>query len=229
MLLEQDEYEFHSYTGEEAAATPSLVNAVSHVFSNSFGTNPQGRPYRLGPKKTRERLESTDHLFIAYHQTEGVAGYLYARILHATQGVLGWIDSLAVLPDHRRKKVATRLVNHLVDTISTCRWVGCATPNPIAALVITNVVHGKVYIDRCNPPGDVLNMIKEIRPKCPDLRGADFNASTLRVKTSFTPVSSEETKEWSPPHPSEPPPWWASLQNLPSEYEALLIIDRDQQ
>jgi len=69
-------------------------------------------------------------------------------------------------------------------------------------------------------------MINEIRPQCPDLRGADFNARSLRVKTHFTPVSSEETREWSPPHPSEPPPWWASLQNLPSEYEALLVIDR---
>ena len=72
MLSEQDEYEFHSYKGEEAAATPNLVNAVSHVFSNSFGTNPQGRPYRLGPKTTKERLESTDHLFVANHQTEGL-------------------------------------------------------------------------------------------------------------------------------------------------------------
>ena len=225
-MNERDAYEFSAYKGMDAAAIPSLVDAVSHIFCNSFGTTPQGKPYRLGPKKTKERLESTDLLFVAQHQTEGIIGYLYARILPYTHGIVGWIDSLAVLPHHRRKKVATRLVDTLIEALSTCRWVGCATPNPIAALVITNVVHGKVYIGECSPSQEFIDMINEIRPQCPDLSGADFNARSLRVKTHFTPVSSEETREWSPPHPSEPPPWWASLQNLPSEYEALLVIDR---
>jgi len=222
-----DAYEFLAYKGRDAAAVPILVDAVSHVFCNSFGTTPQGKPYRLGPKKTKERLESTDLLFVAEHQTEKIIGYLYARILSYSDGIVGWIDSLAVLPQHRRKKVATRLVDALIEALTTCRWVGCATPNPIAALVITNVIRGKVHIGECAPSQEVIDMINEIRPRCPDLRGADFNAKSLRVKTHFTPVSSEETREWSPPHPSEPPPWWATLQNLPNEYEALLVIDRN--
>jgi len=108
-MNERDAYEFLAYKGRDAAAIPSLGDAVSHVFGNSFGTTPQEKPYRLGPKKTKERLESTDLLFVAQHQTEGIIGYLYARILPYTHGIVGWIDSLAVLPHHRRKRVVTRL------------------------------------------------------------------------------------------------------------------------
>ncbi len=83
-----------------------------------------------------------------------------------------------------------------------------------------------VYVEGCRPSPEVISMIEYIRPKCPDLRGTDFNPTRLLVKTKFTPVKSEDTTEWRPPHPSEPPPWWASLENLPDDYEALLIIDR---
>jgi hypothetical protein len=155
-----------------------------------------------------------------------MAGYLYSRILRSESGAVGWIDSLAVLPQYRRKGVATRLVEEFLREVSTCRWVGCATPNPIAALVITRAVNGVTYIEGCQPPPEVISMIEDIRPKCPDLRGTDFNSTRLLVKTKFTPVKSEDTTEWKPPHPSEPPPWWASLENLPEEYEALLVIDR---
>lgn len=220
-------YEFRTYSGPEAAGSETLVRGIAHVFSNSFGTNPKtGKPYRLGTKTTRERLLSTNYVFAAQH-SGGTTGYLYARLIPSGRGTVGWIDSLAVLPPHRRKGIGTRLVNDFVSTTSDSRWIGRATPNPIAALVITRSVRGAVYIEECHAPDEVIELIEEIRPKCPDLQGADFNPTRLLVKTRFTPIKSEDSTEWRPPHPSEPPPWWASLENLPKEYEALLIIDRE--
>lgn len=196
------------------------------MFSHSFGKNPKtDKPYRLGPKTTRDRLSTTSYLFAGQYPHEMV-GYLYARILESGSGTVGWIDSLAVLPLHRRKGVATKLVEEFLSRASECRWIGCATPNPIAALVITRTVNGRTYVEGSQPSAEVVAMIEEIRPQCPDLQGTDFNPARLLVKTKFTPVKSEDTTEWKPPHPSEPPPWWASLENLPEEYEALLIIDR---
>ena len=220
------DYRFRAYSGQEAADSESLVKGISYVFSHSFGTNPKtGKAYRLGPKTTKERLMTTNYVVIAQHSEE-VIGYLYARVIKSGRGKVGWIDSLAVLPPHRRKGIGTRLVNDFVSTTSDTRWIGCATPNPIAALVITKTVKGAAYIGECHAPEEVISMVEEIRPRCPDLQGADFNPTRLLVKTQFTPVRSEDSTEWRPPHPSEPPPWWASLENLPKEYEALLIIDR---
>jgi GNAT superfamily N-acetyltransferase len=225
-MNQQSPYDYRRLAGCDAAQSTDIVNAVSHIFSNSFGTNPQtGQPYTLGPKTTRKRLDRTDHVFTAQHKANGFIGYLYARRIPYSQGAVGWIDSLAVLPAHRRKGVASSLVKKLTLATPDCRWFGCATPNPIAALVITNVVRGKTYIGDCNPPAEVVSVINEIRPQCPDLSGVEFNPRTLLVRTTFTPVSIDDTKEWNPPHPSEPPPWWSSLTNLPSEYEALLLID----
>lgn len=219
-------YHFYSYLGPEASESDRLVRGVSTVFSHSFGENPKTkRPYRLGPKTTRERLSGTSHLLVA-QDLEDMVGYLYSRTLSSGSGPVGWIDSLAVLPLHRRKGIATRLVERFLSQVSACRWIGCATPNPIAALVITRAVRGITYVEGSQPPREVISMIEDIRPKCPDLRGTDFNPTRLLVKTQFTPVKSEDTTEWKPPHPSEPPPWWASLENLPDDYEALIIIDR---
>ena len=219
-------YDFLYYPATEAANTPTVVKAISDVFSSSFGTNSKGKPYTLGPKTTKKRLESTDHAIVAQSQIDDIVGYVYARVIKYSHGVVGWIDSLAVMPDHRRKKIATCLISDLLAKIPESQWVGCATPNPIAALVITKVVQGTVYVGECSPPQEVIDMIDEIRSHCPDLSGTDFNHQKLLVRTNFTPVFSEKTTEWSPPQPTEPPPWWASLKNLPSDYEALLIIKR---
>ena len=220
-------YTFSAHTGPEAAHMPTIVEGISSVFSHSFGTNPRtGRPYRLGPKTTKDRLLSTGHVFVAQSDENGIVAYLYARGLRSKNGFVGWIDSLAVLPAHRLKGIATQFVRQLLGAVSEARWIGCATPNPDAALVITRAVGGVAYLGECQAPENVISMIEQIRPHCPDLRGADFNPTRLLVKTKFTPVMSEDTTEWRPPNSSEPPPWWASLENLPKEYEALLIIDR---
>jgi GNAT superfamily N-acetyltransferase len=222
-----EEYSFSVHVGSEAAHTPEIVEGISDVFSHSFGTNPRtGKPYRLGPKTTKDRLLSTGHVFVARSAENEIIAYLYARVIRSENGIVVWVDSLAVLPTHRLKGIATHLVTQLLETIPESRWVGCATPNPVAAWVITKGVGGTPYLGECDPPNEVISMIEYIRPQCPDLQGADFNPTKLLVKTKFTPVMSEDATEWRPPHPSEPPPWWASLENLPEGYEALLIIDR---
>ncbi len=221
-------YDFRYYPARDAAASSEVINAISRVFSSSFGSSPKGRPYRLGPRMTKARIESTHHVIVSRHHADAdeIVGYVYASVIAYAKEVVGWIDSLAVMPNHRRRKIATRLVDDLLGRIPDCRWVGCATPNPIAALVITRVVRGHAFVGECQLPQEVIDMIEQIRPRCPDLRGADFNPRKLLVRTNFSPVCSEDTTDWSPPHPSEPPPWWASLKNLPNNHEALLIIDR---
>ena len=146
-------YQFCYYQAKEAAESSEVVNAVSHVFSNSFGNTPtpEGKPYRLGPKTTKARIESTRHVIVSRRHAVPV-GYIYARVIASTDAVVGWIDSLAVMPGHRRRKIATRLIGDLLEKISDCRWVGCATPNPVAALVMTRVVRGDAYVGESNPP-----------------------------------------------------------------------------
>lgn len=221
-------YRLERHSAPHAAKDSTLVAAVAHIFSHSFGTNPKtGQPYRLGPKTTRERLQGTTDLIIGFEDsTSSAMGYIYGRTIESPQGLMVWIDSLAVEPEHRRKGLGTKLVSTLILAHASCRWVGCATPNPVAALVITRAIGGHAYAGECSPPTELVRMIESVRGRIPDLRGAEFNATRLLVRTSFNPTSTGDSKDWIPPHPSEPPPWWSSLAHLPSEHEALLVIDR---
>ena len=221
-------YRLERHSAPHAAKGSTLVAAVAHIFSHSFGTNPKpGQPYRLGPKTTRERLQGTTDLIIGFEDsTSSAMGYIYGRTIESPHGLVIWIDSLAVEPEHRRKGLGTKLVSALILAYASCRWVGCATPNPVAALVITRATGGHPYAGECSPPPELIQMIESVRGRIPDLRGAEFNATRLLVRTSFNPTSTGDSKDWSPPHPSEPPPWWSSLAHLPSEHEALLVIDR---
>ena len=220
-------YQFQSHSGSSSAESSSLVHAVSSIFSNSFGVNPKTQqPYRLGPKTTRKRLALAHRLFLASDEGGQPVGYCFATEITSSSGAVGWIDSLAVLPQHRRKGVGTRLVENFAEHFSSVRWIGCATPNPIAALVISKVVQGKLFIGECDPTEELVAMINEIRPLCQDLRGVDFNPRSLLVRTQFHPSDTGDSRGWSPPQPTEPPPWWSSLENLSSQYEALLIVDK---
>jgi len=220
-------YQFQSHSGSTASESASLVHAVSSIFSNSFGINPKTQqPYRLGPKTTKKRLALAHCLFLASDEADHFVGYLFATEIASSGGSVGWIDSLAVLPPHRRKGVGTKLVANFAEHFSSVRWIGCATPNPIAAFVITKVVKGEFYIGECDPTEELVDMINEIRSLCQDLRGVDFNPRSLLVRTKFHPSDTGDNTEWCPPHPTEPPPWWSSLENLSSQYEALLIVDK---
>ncbi len=225
-------YQSQAHRCSTASESPPLVKAVSDIFSNSFGINPEtGKPYRLGLKATQRRLALAHHLFLVSHKTNGFVGYLYATEIPSSKGSVGWIDSLAVLPKHRQKGVGRQLVTDFAEMFARARWIGCATPNPIAALVITKAVEGKLYIGECTPPPpeELVLMFNEIRPLCPDLSGVDFNPNSMLVGTGFSPSRTGDIKEWRPAHPMEPPPWWSSLENLSSQYEALLIIDTESQ
>ena len=143
-------YRFQSHSGSSDSESPSLVHAVSSIFSNSFGINPKTQqPYRLGPKTTKKRLALVHRLFLASDEEDHPVGYLFTTEIQSSRGAVGWIDSLAVLPEHRRKGVGT-----------------------------------------------------------------------------LHPSDTGDNTEWCPPHPTEPPPWWSSLENLSSQYEALLIVDK---
>ena len=223
-------YQFQSHSGSSASESPSLVDAVSSIFGKSFGINPKTqKPYRLGSQRTKKRLASAHRLFLASGEVDQPVGYLFATEIRSSCGSVGWIDSLAVLPQHRRKGIGTRLVENFAQHFASVRWIGCATPNPIAAFVIFRVVKGRLYIGECDPTEELVGMINEIRPLCQDLRGVDFNQRLLLVRTKVHPSDTGDNREWCPPHPTEPPPWWSSLENLSSQYEALLIVDKSHQ
>lgn len=211
--------------GPEAARNATVTGLVSKIFNESFGYRPDGRPYRLGPKSTEEKLASTDFLFIAGDEQSGI-GYLYGKEIPAMGGRVAWIESMAVLPLYRRQGVATALIQKFRLATKGSSKIGCATPNPIAALVVTRAVPGTLYIGNRHPPAAVLHMLREIRQHCFDLRGCAIRKNTLQIKTGFSPLSRSDERKWNPRKPSDPPYWWSELEHLPNTYEALLIIDR---
>ena len=211
--------------GPEAARNETVTGLVSKIFNESFGYRPGGKPYRLGPKSTAERLASTDFLLIAGDEQSGI-GYLFGKEIPAMGGRIAWIESMAVLPLYRKQGIATALLHKFCLTTKGSSKVGCATPNPIAALVVTRAVPGTLYVGNCNPPAAMLHMLREIRQHCFDLRGCAIQTKTLRIKTGFSPLSRSDEREWNPRKPSSPPSWWSELEHLPNAYEALLVIER---
>lgn len=213
------------FAGQEAARNATVTGLVSKIFNESFGYRPDGKPYRLGPKSTAERLASTDLLFIAGDEQSGI-GYLFGKEIPSMGGRIAWIESMAVLPLYRKQGIATALIHQFRLATKGSSRIGCATPNPIAALVVTRTVPGTVYIGNCNPPHAVLHMLREIRQHCFDLRGCAIQKKPLGIKTGFSPLSRSDERQWNPRTPSDPPYWWSELEHLPNAYEALLVIER---
>ena len=213
------------FSGPEAARNETVTALVSKIFNESFGYRPDGKPYRLGPKSMAERLASTDLLFIAGDEQSGI-GYLFGKEIPSMGGRIAWVESMAVLPLYRRQGIATTLIQEFRLATKGSSKIGCATPNPIAALVVTRTVPGTAYIGNCYPPAAVLHMLREIRQHCFDLRGCAIQKKPLRIKTGFSPLSRSDEREWNPRTPSSPPYWWSELEHLPNDYEALLVIER---
>ena len=173
--------------GPEAARNEPVTGLVSKIFNESFGYRPDGKPYRLGPKSTAERLASTDFLLIAGDEQSGI-GYLFGKEIPAMGGRIAWIESMAVLPLYRKQGIATALLHKFCLTTKGSSKVGCATPNPIAALVVTRAVPGTLYIGNCNPPAAMLHMLREIRQHCFDLRGCAIQTKTVTNKNRIQPA-----------------------------------------
>lgn len=213
------------YAAHSATDNESLVKLVSSIFNESFGFRPDGRPYRMGPKSITERLLETDYLLVAGDDRSGI-GYLFGKEIPSSQGRIAWIESMAVLPLYRRSGVATSLVRNFCTLTRMAPRFGFATPNPIAALIATREVQGKTYIGSCYPPYALRLLLKEIRQNCFDLRGCHIDEDHFRIRTGFSPLSRSDQREWCPRRNTPEPPWWTSLQHLPNEFEALLVIEK---
>lgn len=223
--IASDPTQISVFSGPQAATSNQVVRIVANLFNESFGFRPDGKPYRLSHRLTAERLGSTDYLFVAGDERSGV-GYLYGKEIPCSYRRIAWIESMAVLPLYRMQGIATELVRRFCKATSGARRVGCVTPNPIAALIVSQVVNGKMFIDHCNPPRYLLKMLKEIRSNCFDLRGCAIDEKTLRIRTGFSPLSPSDEREWRPKKVCEAPPWWDSIKNMPNEFEAILVIER---
>ena len=212
-------------SGQQAALNDEAVRLISKIFNESFGYRPDGKLYRLGPKSITERLMQTDYVFLAGGQGAGV-GYLFGKEIPSSMGRIAWIESMAVLPIYRRQGIATSLVQAFSEATRAAPRLGCATPNPIAPLIVGRVIPGNMFIGRCFPPYRLVQLLKEIRQHCFDLRGCAVDESNLTIKTGFSPLSRSDQREWQPRQPQPEPRWWTGIENLPNEYESLLIIER---
>lgn len=211
--------------GYQAASSDQTVRRISQIFNESFGYRPDGKPYRLGPKSVIERLLQTDYVFLAGGTDAGI-GYLFGKEIPSSMGRIAWIESMAVLPIYRQQGIATSLVRAFSEVTRAASRLGCATPNPIAALIVSRVVAGKMFIGKSGTPYRLVQLLKEIRQNCFDLRGCTVEESSLTIKTGFSPLSRSDQREWHPRQPHSEPNWWRSIEHLPNEYEALLIIER---
>ena len=212
-------------SGYQAASCDEIVRGISQIFNESFGYRPDGRQYRLGPKSVNERLLQTDFVFLA-GGSDAAIGYLFGKEIPSSMGRIAWIESMAVLPIYRRQGIATSLVQSFSTATKAAPRLGCATPNPIAALVVSRVVDGRLFIGKGGTPYRLVQLLKEIRQNCFDLRGCSIEETSLTIKTGFSPLSRSDQREWRPRQSQAEPKWWNAIEHLPNEYEALLIIER---
>jgi GNAT superfamily N-acetyltransferase len=223
--LPKTEPSIEVFSGQQAAASAETVRLISQVFNESFGYRPDGKPYKLGPKSVTERLLQTDYVFLAGGRDAGV-GYLFGKEIPSSMGRIAWIESMAVLPIYRRHGIGTSLVRSFTYATKASPRLGCATPNPIAALIVSRAVEGKMFVGKCYPPYRLIQLLKDIRQYCFDLRGCAIDETSLTIRTGFSPLSRSDQREWRPTKPEPEPTWWSSIEHLPNEYEALLIVER---
>lgn len=211
--------------GYQAASSEETVRRISQIFNESFGYRPDGKPYRLGPKSITERLRQTDYVFLA-GESGAAIGYLFGKEIPSSMGRIAWIESMAVLPIYRRQGIATSLLRAFADATKAAPRLGFATPNPIAVLIASRVVSGRMHLGKCETPVRLVQLLTEIRQHCFDLRGCSIDESNLTIKTGFSPLSRCDQREWHPRTSQSQPQWWSSIQHLPNHFEALLIIER---
>ncbi len=231
LTLEHDEKSregvpgIHSLAGYQAAASEETSRRISHIFNESCGYRPDGKQYSLDPKSVPEGLQQTDYVFLA-GESDTAIGYLFGKEIPSSMGRIAWIESMAVLPLYRRQGVATSLLRSFVNATKAAPRLGCATPNPIAALIVSRTVDGKMFLGKCGTPYRLVQLLKEIRQHCFDLRSCSIDESNLTIRTGFSPLSRCDQREWLPRTFQPQPQWWNSIEHLPNDFEALLIIER---
>jgi hypothetical protein len=83
-----------------------------------------------------------------------------------------------------------------------------------------------MFVGECRVPDRLIQLLKEIRQNCFDLRGCSIGESNFTIKTGFSPLSRSDQREWHPRNPQPEPAWWSTIEHLPNEYEALIVIER---
>jgi hypothetical protein len=87
--------------------------------------------------------------------------------------------------------------------------LGCASQNPIAALVVNRVVKGTMFVGECGVPPRLIQVMNEIRQDCFDLRGRSIEESNFTIKTGSSPLSRSDQREWRPRIAQPEPAWWS--------------------
>jgi len=93
---------------------PALINLWQTVFPND-------PPYNNPDQVIQEKLKTDDLIFIAEADDK-----LIGACMAGYDGHRGWLYAVAVLPEYRRSKAGTRLVE---EAIATLKEIVCAKVN----------------------------------------------------------------------------------------------------
>jgi SAM-dependent methyltransferase/GNAT superfamily N-acetyltransferase len=208
---------------------PAHAGIVSRIFCTSFGKNPHTKKMHvLGPKRMHERLKRCSYLCLAGVGGRSV-GYMFGTEYRDLFTTIAWLDSICVLKEHRRKGLATAMLDAFARAVPQFNWLGATSPNPVTPLVLEKLKLGQIYLPGRPVPSSlrhtIYTMLDNIQGRCEDLKGCEIDKEQMLVRTRFAIDLDREERDWNKGESA--PAWWTQLANLPSEHESLLIIHRD--
>lgn len=213
---------------------PQHAAIVSRIFCAApFGVNPRtSKPHILGPRRMYERLQRCSYLCLA--SSAGVpCGYMFGTEYDQEMlARIAWLDSICVMKGFRRRGIATAMLDLFSRGIGRFEWLGATSPNPITPLVLEKMRLGNIYLPGHPAPTEILDSLEFIKHRCEDLKDAEIDRAKMLIRTNFSVRLESEERIWAQPKDSRSeslrePPWWKFLENLPEDYESLLIIHRD--
>lgn len=101
---------------------PANSNDRSNVIALWETVFPDDPPHNAPPKVFDSKFALQDDLLLLAVECDEIVGTTMAGY----DGHRGWLHKVAVLPQYRRRGVATTLVNHAIDAL---RAVGCTKVN----------------------------------------------------------------------------------------------------
>jgi hypothetical protein len=212
---------------EEITAQHAAI--VSRIFCTDFGINPKtNKPHILGPRLMMARLQRCSYLCLASVRNTPV-GYMFGTEYNQLYTKIAWLDSICVVREHRKRGLATAMLDMFARRVPEFEWLGATSPNPITTIVLHKLQLGKIYGPGTDPaPESVLKGLQTIANQVEDLKNCEIDHKAMRIKTKFTVTIEESDRRWvGRTDASVEPPWWTQLVNLPAEWEALLLIKRD--